>query len=124
MDTIAIDREKKTTDAHLSPGMKLSAVLLLVAAATSAQEHYKSDYFQYTNVRSPTEYAHGYSRGNPHHRRTHHERSKDHAFQAKVRSTRSRTGNGTRTRGMAKRSRQRYGIEKQQKTTKSGKGRV
>ena len=73
------------TTPPFSTGVKYAAVLLVtVVAVIVAQEDYKSDYFQYTNVKGPKEFAYGYSRGNPHHHRTHHQRNKDHTFQAKV----------------------------------------
>ncbi|XP_043246068.1 uncharacterized protein LOC122393773 [Amphibalanus amphitrite] len=64
---------------------RTALLLLLVAAVTLAQEpSYRSGYFQYANVKGPTEYAYGYRRGSPHHHRAHHQRNKDHTFQAKV----------------------------------------
>ncbi|XP_037081442.1 uncharacterized protein LOC119104000 [Pollicipes pollicipes] len=64
--------------------MKYALLLSVLVACAVAQKDYNRGYFQYANVKGAKEYEHGYNRGNPQHFRTHHQRNKDHTFQAKM----------------------------------------
>lgn len=69
-------------------------VFAAVVAAAAAQDQYNKGYFQYTNVKAPKEYEHGYKRGNEYHSRDHFQQNKDHRFRAKVTWDDKSGGNG------------------------------